>query len=118
MSALVSSVMSTIRLSGEEHDADGGLALQESKPEVKKPPLFKVVLLNDDYTPMDFVVMILQDVFHKNHDEATYIMLMVHTKDVGCCGAYPYAIAEAKVSKVMDLARSNGHPLLCTMEPE
>ena len=74
------------------------------KPKTKRPKLYKILLHNDDYTPMEFVVMILRDIFHKNHDEATYIMLTVHTKGLGCCGAFPFAVAEAKLDKVMNLA--------------
>jgi ATP-dependent Clp protease adaptor protein ClpS len=101
----------------KETDIEGDLATL-TKPETKRPKLYKILLHNDDYTPMEFVVMILTDFFHKSQDEATYIMLTVHTKGVGCCGAFPYAVAEAKLSKVMSAARQDGHPLLCTMEPE
>ena len=98
-------------------DTEGDLATL-TKPKTKRPKLYKVLLHNDDYTPMDFVVMILIDIFHKNQDEATYVMLTVHTKGYGLCGAFPRSIAEEKVSKVMNLAKQQGHPLLCTMEPE
>ena len=98
-------------------DTEGDVATL-SKPKTKRPKLYKVLLHNDDYTPMDFVTMVLVNVFHKNFEEATYIMLKVHTRGTGHCGAFPHAVAEAKVKKVMDMAKSQGHPLLCTMEPE
>ena len=90
--------------------------LLENKPETKKPSMYKVLLLNDDYTPMEFVVYILQKFFKKNQDEATQIMLHVHQKGIGVCGIYPFEIAETKVMQVTDLARKNQHPLQCTME--
>lgn len=101
----------------KEIDSEGDLATL-TKPKTKRPKLYKVLLHNDDYTPMEFVVMVLKDIFHKNHDEATYIMLTVHTKGTGLCGAFPFSVAEAKVTKVMSAAKKEGHPLLCTMEPE
>lgn len=93
-----------------------GLALAEAKPEVKQPPLFRVVLLNDDYTPMEFVVQILEHFFAMNREKATQIMLHVHTRGKGICGVFTYDVAETKVSLVNDYARQNHHPLLCTME--
>ncbi len=103
-----------------EGDADDpaqeGLALAEVKTEVKQPPLFRVVLLNDDYTPMEFVVQILEHFFAMNHEKATQIMLHVHTRGKGICGVFTYDVAETKVSLVNDYARQNHHPLLCTME--
>ncbi len=83
---------------------------------VKKPSMYKVVMLNDDYTPMEFVVMVLERFFNKSHDEATHIMMHVHQKGVGICGVFTYEIAETKVSQVMDLARQHQHPLQCTLE--
>jgi ATP-dependent Clp protease adaptor protein ClpS len=82
----------------------------------KRPSMYRVLLLNDDYTPMEFVVMILQEVFHRSKDDATRIMLHVHQKGVGECGVYPYEVAESKVTQVMDAARKNQHPLQCVME--
>lgn len=93
-----------------------GLALEEAKPEVKQPPLFRVVLLNDDFTPMEFVVQILEHFFAMNLQQATQIMLHVHTRGKGICGVFTYDVAETKVSLVNDYARQNQHPLLCTME--
>ena len=92
--------------------------LEKPRPKTKKPPLYKVLLLNDDYTPMDFVVHVLQQYFNKDHEEATRIMLTVHYHGVGVCGVYPYEIAETKVEQVMQLARAHGHPLQCVMEKE
>ena len=83
-----------------------------------EPPMFKVILLNDDYTPMDFVVSILQNVFHKSPGDAESIMLSVHNNGSAVCGIYPYEIAETKVARVARLAADAGHPLRCTMEKE
>ncbi len=93
-----------------------GLALQEARPKVKKPPLYKVVLLNDDYTPMDFVVQVLKRFFGLSHDKATTVMLHVHTRGRGVAGVYTYEIAETKVVMVNDYAREHEHPLQCTLE--
>lgn len=95
---------------------DDGVALQEAKPKLKRPPLFKVILLNDDYTPMDFVVHILETFFYRDREAATRIMLEVHTRGKGICGIYTHEIAESKVSLVNGYSRENHHPLLCTME--
>jgi ATP-dependent Clp protease adaptor protein ClpS len=91
-----------------------------TKPRAKtqKPSMYKVLLLNDDYTPMEFVVHVLERFFGKNHEEATQIMLHVHRKGVGICGVYPYEIAETKVTQVIDLARKHQHPLQCTLEKD
>ena len=104
------------RMSKEEADSEGGLALQESKPELKRPPLFKVVLINDDYTPMEFVVEVLEVFFRMNREQATHVMLTVHTKGKGVCGVYTRDIAETKAAQVNQYARENGHPLLCEIE--
>src|SRR5210317_2486981 len=93
-----------------------GLALQEAKPILKRPDMYKVLLINDDYTPMDFVIMLLQSVFRKDHESATQIMLHVHTKGVGVCGVFTREVAETKVRQVMDLSQKGEHPLQCTME--
>jgi ATP-dependent Clp protease adaptor protein ClpS len=90
--------------------------ITRTKPKVKKPNLYRVLLLNDDYTPMEFVVHVLERFFHKDRQAATQIMLHVHQKGVGECGVYTYEIAESKVSQVMDFARQNQHPLQCVME--
>lgn len=94
-----------------------GLALEEAKPKLKKPPLYKVVLLNDDYTPMDFVVSVIELFFSKPRDQATRIMLQVHTQGKGVCGVFSREIAETKVHQVNTFARENQHPLMCTLEP-
>ena len=90
----------------------------ESKPKLKKPPLYRVVLLNDDYTPMEFVVQILQKIFSLERTVATRIMLQVHTQGKGVCGVYTYDIAETKVAQVTASAQRNQHPLLCTLEED
>ena len=95
---------------------DDGLALQEAKPKLKRPPLYKVLLINDDYTPMEFVVDILQKIFGMDREKATQIMLHVHTRGVGVCGVYSRDIAETKVALVNQFSRENQHPLKCTME--
>lgn len=100
----------------EELDSDHGLAIQEEKPRLKKPPLYKVILLNDDYTPMEFVVEVLEGIFHLSREKATQVMLHVHTRGVGVCGVFTRDVAETKVSQVNEFSRSNQHPLLCTME--
>jgi ATP-dependent Clp protease adaptor protein ClpS len=97
-------------------DDDHGLVTEEARPRLKRPPLFRVILLNDDYTPMEFVVQVLQKVFGLDRTTATRIMLEVHTKGKGVCGVYTYEIAETKVAQVTGLAQQNQHPLLCTME--
>ena len=104
------------RLGPEQEDGDGGLALEESKPEVKRPPLFKVVLINDDYTPMEFVVDVLQIFFRMNREQATHVMLTVHTQGKGVCGIFTRDIAETKAAQVNQYARENEHPLLCEIE--
>ena len=96
----------------------GEQVLERTKQEVKKPELFKVLLLNDDYTTMDFVVEILEGVFNKAPAEAYRIMMAVHTQGQGLCGVYPFEVAETKVATVVDLARAQGFPLRATMEPE
>ncbi len=90
----------------------------KTRPKTKKPSLYKVLLLNDDYTPMEFVVLVLEKYFSKGREEATRIMLHVHHKGVGVCGVYTYEVAETKVTQVMDFSRQHGHPLQCTMEKE
>ena len=94
------------------------LAVQEAKPRLQKPRLFKVILLNDDFTPMEFVVIVLEQFFSKNREEATRIMLQVHQKGIGVCGVYSREIAEMKVQQVLAFAQEQQHPLQCTMEPE
>ena len=92
--------------------------LTRTRAKTKKPAMYRVLLLNDDFTPMEFVIHILERFFSKNRDEATEIMFQVHRRGVGVCGVYTYEVAETKVNLVMDYARKNEHPLQCTMEKE
>ena len=101
----------------EEHTRQGqGLVVEEARPQVQRPPLYQVVLLNDDYTPMEFVVDVLEHIFGKDRTTATRVMLEVHTRGKGVCGVYTHEIAETKVAQVTTYARQQQHPLLCTME--
>jgi ATP-dependent Clp protease adaptor protein ClpS len=93
-----------------------GTLLEEARPEVAKPPMYQVVLLNDDYTPMDFVVTVLETFFAMTRQKATQVMLHVHTRGKGVCGVFTREVAETKVTQVNEFSRSNQHPLLCTME--
>jgi ATP-dependent Clp protease adaptor protein ClpS len=95
---------------------DLDIATQEAKPKLKRPPLYRVVLINDDYTPMEFVVEVLETVFGMERSQATRVMLEVHTKGKGICGLFSYEIAETKVAQVTSIAQQQQHPLLCTME--
>jgi len=97
-------------------DEDHEIAVKEAQPRVKRPPLFKVLILNDDYTPMEFVVQVLEGFFHMNREKATQVMMHVHTKGMGICGVFTRDVAETKVEQVNEFARSNQHPLLCTLE--
>ena len=107
------------RLSDAQNDeADGDLAVATAPPQFKRPPLYNVVLLNDDYTPMDFVIEILQQYFALNLDQATKVMLTVHYQGKGIAGVYPRDIAETKANQVNNYARSQSHPLLCQIEPQ
>ena len=104
---------------GSRDEGDGKTDLvTKTRPKTKKPHLYKVLLLNDDYTPMEFVVHVLERFFNKNREEATRIMLHVHKRGVGICGVFTYEVAETKVTQVMDFARQHQHPLQCTMEKE
>ena len=105
---------------GNDDDKDGGRtgALTLTRTRTKKPSMYKVLMLNDDYTPMEFVVDVLRNIFQKNREEATEIMLHVHQKGVGVCGVYTYEVAETKVTQTVDYARKNQHPLQCTLEKE
>lgn len=99
-----------------DSDSDSGTVTQDAKPALKKPPLFKVVLLNDDYTPMEFVVEVLETFFSMNREQATQVMLTVHTRGKGVCGIYTRDIAETKAAQVNQYAREHQHPLLCEIE--
>jgi ATP-dependent Clp protease adaptor protein ClpS len=111
--------------SDDERKTGGGsrsgtetIARPKEKTKTQRPSRYRVLLLNDDYTPMEFVVLVLQEVFNKSREEATRIMYSVHQKGVGECGIYPYEVAETKVARVMDTARKNQHPLQCVMEKQ
>lgn len=97
-------------------DLELGTVVAEREPETKEPPMYKVMLLNDDYTPMDFVVAILKQFFHKTVEQATKVMLQVHYEGAGVAGIYRAEIAETKVVSVNEYAREHGHPLMCIME--
>ena len=101
----------------DDGDTGTGVATR-TRSKTKKPNLYKVLLLNDDYTPMEFVIHVLERFFNKGRDEATRIMLHVHQKGVGVCGVFTFEVAETKVTQVMDFARQHQHPLQCTMEKE
>ena len=108
-----------IYMSDKPEDGDSDTAvITQTKPKTKRPPLYKVLLLNDDYTPMEFVVMVLERFFGLNHAQSVEIMLTVHKKGVAVVGVFAFEIAETKVAQVMDFARRNQHPLQCTMEKE
>ena len=111
----------SVRMAGPS-DEDGGDTgtgtITRTRTKTKKPSMYKVLLLNDDYTPMEFVVYVLQRFFSKSTEDATKIMLHVHQNGVGICGVFTYEVAETKVSQVMDLARQHDHPLQCTMEKD
>ncbi len=100
----------------QNDDYDGGLALEESRPGLKPPKRYKVIINNDDFTPMEFVVQVLMTFFAMDHARATRVMMAVHTKGKGVCGIYSHEIAETKVDQVNEFSRINQHPLLCTME--
>jgi len=109
---------------GDDDADDGGAGgpgtgvVFKTRPKTKKPSMYKVLMLNDDYTPMEFVVYVLERFFGKSREEATQIMLHVHKRGVGICGVYTYEVAETKATQVMDMARKEGHPLQCTLEKE
>ena len=99
----------------QEDAPEHGVAVK-TRVNTKKPSMYKVLMLNDDYTPMEFVIHVLESFYNKAHEEATQIMLHVHQKGVGTCGVYTYEIAETKVNQTMDLAQQHEHPLQCTIE--
>lgn len=109
--------MTERRDKSSDPDRQTGVATR-TRPKTKKPSLYRVVMLNDDFTPMEFVVEVLMRIFNKSPEEATQIMLHVHQNGVGVCGVFTFEIAETKVAQVMDLARRAQHPLQCTMEKE
>ncbi len=116
-----------IRLAGDDEGGSGGNdgrddratgVIVRTRPKTKRPSLYKVLMLNDDYTPMEFVVHVLERFFSKRREEATQIMLHVHRRGVGICGVYTYEVAETKVTQVIDYARKHQHPLQCTLEKD
>ena len=115
--------LSEITLNSDEENNDdfknkSSSIVLEEKPKLKKPPLYKVIMLNDDYTPMEFVIEMLQTYFSKSQEQATEIMLHIHQKGIGICGLYTYEIAESKATQVLDKARKNQHPLQIKLEKE
>ncbi len=105
------------RKGGQDDDGSTGVGIAtRTRSKTKKPSLYKVLMLNDDYTPMEFVVLVLQRFFKMGMEDATRVMLHVHQKGVGVCGIFTYEVAETKVSQVTDFARENQHPLQCTLE--
>ena len=100
----------------DDYNFDDDLAVAEAKPKLKPPKQYKVILNNDDYTPMEFVIQILMTFFTMDHAKATRVMMAVHTKGKGICGTFSYEIAETKVDQVNEYAKINQHPLLCSME--
>ncbi len=112
-------MINDLHMMSDKFDDDGDAAvITDVKPKTKRPPLYKVMLLNDDFTPMEFVVMVLERFFGLNHAQAFEIMLTVHEKGLAVVGVFSHEIAETKVAQVMDAARQNQHPLQCTMEKE
>ena len=108
-----------ITMSDKNDDAEGDTSVvTKTKPKTKRPPMYKVMLLNDDYTPMEFVVLVLEKFFGLNHAQSVEIMLTVHKKGLAVVGVFAFEIAETKVAQVMESARRNQHPLQCTMEKE
>lgn len=122
MNSIASSYLQLLAMADRKDDGDGngegpgvGIATR-TRTRTKKPSLYKVLMLNDDYTPMEFVVHVLQSFFRMDMEEATRVMLHVHQRGVGICGIFSYEVAETKVNQVMDFARQNQHPLQCTLE--
>ena len=107
----------TDRPNGGDNDTNIGV-VERTTTKTRKPSMYKVIMLNDDYTPMEFVILVLERFFSKSHEEATNIMLHVHQKGVGICGVFTYEVAETKVGQVMDFALQEEHPLQCTLEKE
>jgi ATP-dependent Clp protease adaptor protein ClpS len=106
------------RRPGEQDGGAGATVITETKPKLQRPSLYRVLILNDDYTPMEFVIYVLERFFQKSREDATRIMLHVHQHGVGVCGVYTYEVAETKVAQVQETARRHQHPLQCTMEKD
>jgi len=102
----------------DQVDFDDGLAVKEAKPALKRPPMYKVIIMNDDYTPMEFVVEVLESFFYMSREKATQVMFQVHTQGKGICGVFSRDVAETKTAQVNDYSQQNQHPLLCSMEAE
>lgn len=109
--------MSDVGKGSDDNTPKIGLAVK-SRPKTKQPAMYKVLMLNDDYTPMEFVIHVLERFFSMGHESATQVMLQVHQRGVGVCGVYTYEVAETKANQVMDLARQHQHPLQCTIEKD
>jgi len=109
--------MSSESSNGSNGLGDTGTVVLENKPDIKEPPMYQVVLLNDDFTPMEFVVYILQSIFGYEHERSTQIMLAVHTKGKGVCGIFPKEIAEMKSHEINEMAKAHEHPLISEIEP-
>ena len=118
MSLLLSAIVASDEEDPREREEGETGTLTKSKPKTRRPSLYKVLLLNDDYTPQDFVIWLLEVVFNRSAEDAVQIMLHVHNNGVGVCGVYTYEVAETKIAQVLELARRNQHPLQCTMEKE
>ena len=106
------------RKQGDQEGGAGTAIVTRTQPKTQKPSLYRVLILNDDYTPMEFVVFVIENFFNKSREDATRIMLHVHQNGVGVCGVYTYEVAETKVAQVVDAARRHQHPLQCTMEKD
>ena len=118
MNRMCSNIVAMAEPVGPEQDDEHGTAVQEGEPELKRPPMYKVLLLNDDFTPMEFVVHVLESFFGMARHQAVQVMLAVHHEGKGVCGTYTREVAESKVAQVNAYARKHQHPLLCTMEAE
>jgi ATP-dependent Clp protease adaptor protein ClpS len=120
LGAILGADRQNLRLMSQQTDRRSehgpGLVLEEARPEVARPPLYQVILLNDDFTPMDFVVVVLETFFNLDRERATQVMLHVHTRGKGVCGVFTREVAETKVTQVNEFSRTHQHPLLCTME--
>jgi ATP-dependent Clp protease adaptor protein ClpS len=116
----IKTAMAGRKQGNQQDDGNGGGVgvVTSTKPKLQKPSMYRVLLLNDDYTPMEFVVYVLEQIFNKSREDATQIMLHVHQNGVGVCGVFTYEVAETKVAQVVDSARRNQHPLQCTMEKD
>ena len=110
--------MPPTRKAGDQGQGSGAATITETKPKLQKPSLYRVLILNDDYTPMEFVIYVLERFFQKSREDATRIMLHVHQHGVGVCGVFTYEVAETKVAQVVETARRHQHPLQCTMEKD